>query len=130
MQDAFGVERAEVSKADAKVQRTNAAIIGGTPYVGSIAAPIYGATQAKKGRKGAVAGRTFGRQVVESNIGATPGLALSIAGAKSGSKGMVTAGRYGMLAGGLAGGSHAAYAAMRNAQRRGDIQGVKGSKRD
>lgn len=121
MQDAFGVERGVIHKADEAAQRRNAALWGAVPGFG-VAGTIHNATQAKSGRKAAVAGRTYGRQLGESVLGVAPGAALMIGGMKAGKMGLARAGRTGAMVGGLAGSSHASYAAMRNAQRRGDVE--------
>lgn len=120
--------RGNITKADASGQRRTSAVLGAIPTVGGYVSPVYGAVQAKKGRKAAVAGRTFGRNIAEGAAGSLPGTALMVAGMMKGKIGLARAGKYTAMGGALAGQSHGSYAAMRNAQNRGDIQGVKAKK--
>lgn len=106
----------------ARSQQRTAGTIAAIPYA-SIMAPFYSASQAKKGRKAAVGGRTFGRTILESNAGALPGAALTMALSRGGGGGgRLAAARMLTLGGVAAGAAHGASRAMRNAQKRGDIR--------
>jgi hypothetical protein len=102
-------------------QRRTAATLAAIPYA-NMATPFYAGSQAKKGRKAAVGFRSFGRQAGEGMLGMTPGMAVSRFGALTGKRGAVIAGSGLQMAGALGGGAHGAHAAMRNAQRRGDVK--------
>jgi len=117
----------DVLKADrAQSQRRIAAGIGaGSAALGlgaAVPAGIYGATQARKGRKAAVGGRTFGRTTAEGAAGALPGAALIAHGMHANNKATFIGGQLVALGGGIAGAGHGAHRAMRNAQNRGDIK--------
>ena len=104
----------------ARSQRMTAGTLAALPYA-NMATPFYAASQAKKGRKAAVAGRTLGRTTLEGSAAALPAGALYALAARSGNTKAAIAAR---LAGavGVAGASaHGASRAMRNAQKRGDI---------
>lgn len=105
----------------AQSQRRTAGTIAAIPY-GSIVAPFYSASQAKKGRKAAVGGRTYGRTALEGTAGALPGAALTMALSRGGGGGgRLAAARLLTLGGTSAGAAHGASRAMRNAQKRGDV---------
>lgn len=117
---AFGVEHTDIEKAADKAtkQRRWAAVAGASPIGSGWAAPIYNTTQAKKGRKLAVFGRTTGRAIAEGTPGAFAGGAV---GALVGRKNPMAI-KIGATAGSIGSQSHSSYAAMRNAQTRGDIK--------
>lgn len=122
MKSAFGIEHEEISKSDfpsskrERTQRKVAGTLGALPVASGVATGVYSATQAKKGRKAAVAGRTVGRAAISGATGASLGGLAGLALTRS------SAGyRVGGALGGLAGFSHGARHAMGNAQRRGDI---------
>ena len=104
----------------ARSQRMTAGTLAALPYANMVT-PFYAASQAKKGRKAAVGGRTFGRTTLEASADSLPAGALYALASRSGNAKAAIAAR---LAGavGVAGASaHGASRAMRNAQKRGDI---------
>jgi hypothetical protein len=109
-----------IVKADDNRAR-NAGRLAMVPVVGGYAASGYAASQAKEGRKAAVGGRTFGRGTLTATGAALPGLGVSLHGMHRGSAKQVLAGQALSLGGALAGSSHGARNAVRNAQRRGDL---------
>ena len=117
-------ERKRFGKADMTFkqrqgQQMNAGLLGLVQPVNG----IYAATQAREGRKAAVAGRTIGRGLLETGIG---GVAGSLAG------GLVSRGRLmtlGSTVGSVGGAIHGSKHAMRSAQDRGDIKGVPKSRK-
>lgn len=115
-----------------------ATALGATPTIGSIAAPIYNATQARDGRKAAVAGRTYGSMIAYGTGAAALGTgALYANAARKGAKPIVnTAAKPGIsraaatfghkpaIAAGLGvlgGLGYGARRANQNAVKRGDI---------
>lgn len=100
----------------------NAGRLAMVPVVGGYAASGYAASQSKDGRKAAVGGRTFGRGALTATGAALPGLGVSLHGIHRGSGKQVLAGQALSLGGALAGSSHGARNAVRNAQKRGDLK--------
>ena len=133
-------KRTGVEKSLAEIAKgaNTATALGATPTIGGIAAPVYNATQARKGRKAAVAGRTFGSMAAYGAGAAALGTgALYANAARQGTKPIVnttaktgmsraaaTFGRKPALALGLGVLGSSGYGARRayqNAVKRGDI---------
>jgi len=88
---------------------------------GPAAAGAYSSTQAKKGKKLDAGNRVFLRSLGTSAVGSTPGVALMAAGVKHKNPGLAAVGVPIGMIGATVGGAHGAATAMRNAQKRGDI---------
>lgn len=106
---------------EAKGERLAAGLTGALLHPLPLAG-IIPAIKARPGRKAAVGGRVSGRSVGEGLLAATPGIAMTVVGSKTGSPGLVRAGMLTGKAGSVGGAFHGASAATRNAQLRGDIK--------
>jgi len=125
--DEYGNVYALVELEGVEKNANTATSLGAIPYVGGIAAPGYNASQARKGRKAAVAGRTYGSQAVYGGLAGTAatGAVLAHAARKAGGLEHNVAynpkAKLAVLATGLAGSAYGARRAYQNAQKRGDI---------
>lgn len=95
---------------------------------GPLGSGAFAATRAKKGRKVAYGGRSYGRSLAEGAAGAVPGSAAYLGGALAASQGksklavpLIIGGGLAAHAGALGGSIHGSRAAYRNAVRRGDV---------
>jgi len=127
--DEYGNVYALVELEGVEKNANTATSLGAIPYVGGIAAPGYNASQARKGRKAAVAGRTYGSQAVYGGLAGTAAGAgaLALASRKAGGlenaalAGLSPKAKLATLATGLTGSAYGARRAYQNAQKRGDI---------
>lgn len=115
-------DMSEIFKAKHKDRAQAAGTSGGVggaiagPLGGGIGGAIYGSSQGKKGRKAAVAGRVGGRSFGEGLLGSSVGYGVGAATRNP------TVAVLGATAGGISGTTHGAYAAGRNASKRGDLK--------
>lgn len=110
-----------VSKADSERKKDQRRVAAGLTLL-PIAGSAYQASQARKGRKAANFWRPVGRHYLEGAAGALPGQALGTVGAMTGKPGLSATGQVLGSVGAMAGRAHGGYAAMRSAQRRGDVR--------
>jgi len=127
--DEYGNVYALVELEGVEKNANTATSLGAIPYVGGIAAPGYNASQTRKGRKAAVAGRTYGSQAVYGGLAGTAASAgvLAHASRKAGgleeniAHGLSPKAKLAVLATGMTGAAYGARRAYQNAQKRGDI---------
>jgi len=126
--DEYGNVYALVELEGVEKDANTATAMGAIPIASTVAGPGYNASQARKGRKAAVAGRTYGSQAVYGGLAGTAGAAGVLAHASRKAGGLEHIGpslspKAKLAVGGaaLAGTGFGARRAHINAKKRGDI---------